>query len=60
MSKEELLKMLQDKGMDDDAIKVLLRDTMAMVDQDFAEHDEKEGEEEGERKEAENLLGVSL
>lgn len=60
MQVEELLAMLQEKGLDDNAIRALLSDALGAIDKDFAEHDEKEGEEEAERKEAGELLGVSL
>lgn len=58
MSPEELLKTLRDGGMDDDAVKKLLGDTLAMLDQDYAEHDKKD--EEAERAQAGQLLGVTL
>ncbi len=54
MSREELLQMLQEKGLDDNAIKALLKDTL---DADFADHDEKE---DAEADEAGKLLGVDL
>lgn len=60
MTKEELLQMLQDKGMDDNAIKALLEETIGTLNADFGEHDEKEGEEKAERAEAGRLLGVNL
>ena len=60
MSVEELLQMLQEKGLDDDQIKGLLKDAMDTLGADFAEHDEKEGMEDAERAEAGKLLGVSL
>lgn len=52
MSVEELLAMLQEKGLDDDTIKGLLKDAMDALNHDFEEHDEKE--------EAGELLGVEL
>jgi len=63
MSVEELLKMLQDGGMDDDSIKKLLEDTLHTLDKDFADADKKAEEErmaEEERKQAGDLLGVTL
>ena len=61
MQVEELLAMLQEKGLDDDQIKGLLKDAMDALNKDFAEHDEKEeGMEDAEREEAGRLLGVSL
>ncbi len=59
MSKEELLQMLQEKGLDDDAIKALLKDTLDTLDADFVEHDE-EVDEKAEADEAGKLLGVDL
>ena len=63
MGVEELLKMLQDGGMDDDAIKKLLEDTLHTLDKDFYDADKKEEEAEDEDKEREaagKLLGVTL
>ena len=61
MQVEELLQMLQEKGLDDDQIKGLLKDAMDALDKSFEEHDEKvKGEEDAERAEASRLLGVSL
>lgn len=55
MSVEELLAMLQEKGMDDNAISALLDEAMKAIHYDDVEHDEKE-----EMKEAGDLLGVDL
>lgn len=52
MTKEELLQLLQEKGLSDDEIKELLKGVLGALDNDFEEHDEK--------KEAERLLGVEL
>ena len=64
MSREELLQMLQEKGMDDNAIKALLEETLNTLGKDFEDHAEKEGEEEAneeaERAEASKYLGVNL
>lgn len=61
MKVEELLQMLQEKGLDDDQIRGLLKDAMDALDKDFNEHDEKvEGAEDAERAEASKLLGVNL
>ena len=61
MGVEELLKMLQDGGMDDDAIKKLLEDTLHTLNKDFADADEKqEVAEDEEREAAGKLLGVTL
>ena len=42
MTREELLAMLQEKGMDDNAIKALLEETLSTLGRDFEEHAEKE------------------
>ena len=65
MSRDELLQMLQEKGMDDDAIKALLKDVLDTLDHQFEEHDDKEEEkeemaEDEEEKKAAELLGVDL
>ena len=65
MSRDELLAMLQEKGMDDDAIKALLKEVMDTLDHQFEEHDEKQEEQEAadEDKDAEaaaKLLGVEF
>ena len=62
MSRDELLKMLEDHGMDDDAIKALLKEALDSLDHEFEEHDEKEAEkrEEEDAKAAGELLGVEL
>ena len=60
MTKEELLKELQDKGMTDDDIKALLKETLDTLDTDFEEHDEEEAEDAGEKEMASKLLGVNL
>jgi hypothetical protein len=57
MSKEELLQLLQEKGLDDDSIRALLQETLDVLSDDFADHDAKE---EDERKVAGKLLGVEL
>ena len=59
MKVEELLQMLQEKGLDDDTIKGLLKDAMDALNKDDMEHDEKAAEE-AERQEASKLLGVNL
>lgn len=60
MQVEELLAMLQEKGMDDNAIRALLSEAISTIDKDDVEHEEKEGKEDAERAEAGKLLGVSL
>ena len=57
MSAEELLKMLRDAQMDDEAIKALLSETMASLE--GAAEDTPAAEDE-EKAEASRLLGVSL
>lgn len=54
MTREELLQMLQEKGMSDDEIKMLLEDTLNTLDKDFHDADEKE------KAQAAELLGVEL
>jgi len=61
MSAEELLKMLRDAQMDDEAIKTLLSEAMASLE--GAAEDTPAAEEPGEdeeKAEASRLLGVSL
>ena len=58
MNPEELLKTLRDGGLDDDAIKKLLGDTLGMLDEAYANHDKED--EADERKQAGELLGVAL
>lgn len=55
MSKEELLQMLKEKGMEDAAIKTLLSDALSSL-----EGEPKEPTEEEQKEEAGNLLGVAL
>lgn len=61
MTREELLQLLQDKGLSDDEIKALLKETLDTLDKDFYDADKKE-EEDGdeEKKKAADLLGVEL
>lgn len=58
MTREELLKELQDRGLSDDEIKALLKETLDTLDKDFADHDEKVDGEEKDK--AAELLGVEL
>lgn len=58
MNPEELLKTLRDGGLDDDAIKKLLGDTLGMLDEAYANHDKED--EKAEREQAGELLGVEL
>lgn len=59
MSVEELLAMLQEKGLDDDAIKGLLHDALGTLEKDFEEHNEEEMADE-DAEAAGKLLGVEL
>ena len=54
MTKEELLSMLQERGMSDDEIKMVLQEALDTLGKDFEEHDEEEA------KKASELLGVEL
>lgn len=56
MTPEELLKILHDGGLDDEAIKTLLSDTIASLEGPA----EEEHHEEDEKAEAGRLLGVTL
>lgn len=61
MTREELLQMLQEKGLSDDEIKGLLKETLETLDKDFYDHDKKEEHSEDEEKDkAAELLGVEL
>ena len=60
MSREELLAMLQEKGLSDDDIKALLKDILDTLDADFADADKKEEEADDEEKAAGELLGVDF
>jgi len=57
MSKEELLQMLQDRGLSDDEIKSLLEETLKTLNKDFYDADEKNDDE---KEKAADLLGVEL
>lgn len=52
MKVEELLSLLQERGLSDDEIKALLHETLDALEKDFEEHDEAE--------QASKLLGVDL
>lgn len=61
MSREELLALLQDKGLSDDDIKALLKDTIDTLDnKDFYDHDKKEEEqkEENEEQKMKDVFGI--
>lgn len=57
MTREELLQLLQEKGLSDDEIKALLKETLDTLDKDFFDADKKEDEE---KDKAAELLGVEL
>jgi len=57
MSKEELLQLLQEKGLSDDEIKALLEETLNTLGKDFYDADKKE---EDDKAKAAELLGVEL
>lgn len=54
MTREELLALLQEKGMSDDEIVALLKETLDTLHKDDFDHDEDEKEK------ASDLLGVEL
>lgn len=61
MNPEELLKTLRDGGLDDEAIKKLLGDTLASLEGPAEEPAEEKAPNEAEEKaEAGKLLGVTL
>lgn len=62
MKTEELLQMLQERGMDDNAIKALLEETLGTLNKDFADAERKQAEEQeaAEKEEASKYLGVNL
>lgn len=60
MSKEELLKMLHDGGMDDEAIKALLEEALAEVNGPAEEEEQKQDAEAEDAAAAGKLLGVEF
>lgn len=60
MSKEELLKMLHDGGMDDEAIKGLLEEALAEVNGPAEEEEQKQDAEAEDAAAAGKLLGVEF
>ena len=62
MKVEELLQMLRDAQMDDEAIKGLLSEAMASLEGSAEEHPaaEEQPDETAERAEASKYLGVNL
>lgn len=59
MTREELLSLLQERGLSDDEIKALLKEILDTLDKDFYDHDE-DVKEADEKEEASKLLGVKL
>ena len=65
MKPEDLLKILKDNGLDDEAVKKLLHDCLSVVEPEVEKDEEKEKDEEDyakgdEKRLAEKLLGVTL
>lgn len=60
MTKEELLNLLHEKGLDDEAIKVLCEDIVKDMNPEETEEEKTAAKEEAEKKEASKLLGVDL
>jgi len=62
MKVEELLKMLRDAGMEDEAIKAFLSEALASLEGSAEDEAKKQAEEaeKAERDEASRLLGVEL
>ena len=58
MKVEELLQLLQERGLSDDEIKALLEETLNTLGKDFADADKKE--EESDEEKVAKLLGVEL
>ena len=60
MSKEELLNLLHEKGLDDAAIKALLEEIVKDMNPEEVKEEDDAAKEEAEKKEASRLLGVDL
>lgn len=60
MTKEELLNLLHEKGLDDAAIKSLLEEIVKEMNPEEVKEEETAANEEAEKKEASRLLGVDL
>ena len=60
MTKEELLNLLHEKGLDDAAIKALLDETIKAMNPEEVQEEDIAAKEEAEKKEASKLLGVDL
>lgn len=60
MTKEELLNLLHEKGLDDAAIKALLEEIVRDMNPQEVKEEETAADEEAEKKEASKLLGVDL
>ena len=60
MTKEELLNILHEKGLDDAAIKALLEEVVKDMNPEETHEEETAAKEEAEKKEASRLLGVDF
>ena len=60
MKVEDLLKMLRDAGMDDEAIKALLSEAIASLQGAAEEAPAAQDNEDAEKAEASEILGVQL
>lgn len=60
MTKEELLNLLHEKGLDDAAIKALLEEVIGDMNPGEVKEEETAAHEEAEKQEASKLLGVDL
>ena len=60
MTKEELLNLLHEKGLDDAAVKALCEEIVKDMNPEETEEEKTAAKEEAEKKEASKLLGVDL
>lgn len=60
MTKEELINLLHEKGLDDAAVKALLEEVLQALNPQAVQEEDVAAKEEAEKKEAGRLLGVSL
>lgn len=60
MTKEELLNLLHEKGLDDAAIKALLEEVVKDMNPEEVKEEDDAAKEEAEKQEASKLLGVEL
>lgn len=60
MTKEELLNLLHEKGLDDAAIKALLEEVINDMNPEEVHEEDDAAKEEAEKQEASKLLGVDL